>query len=149
MNKAIRRADAVISIGPQNQQLNFQKNWGTSIVEPIIKGQLIPLETGQNWTGETFVAFAGIGHPEKFFSSLKSLGAKCVHCEALSDHQKYSRSIIRRLERFAAIKNAHLVTTEKDAVRLPKYFRDKIITLPVRLRFDCYNFVKQLLESIV
>ena len=56
-----------------------------------------------------------------------------MHCEALGDHQSLSPTHLGRLQAQAQAQQAQLVTTEKDAARLPDDFQGDVITLPVRL----------------
>ena len=41
---------------------------------------------------------------------------------------------------------AQLVTTEKDAVRLPINFRNKVISVPVRMIFDNESELEKLIK---
>ena len=130
------RAGLVLSIGDQDAQERFRRMWGDTISVPQAKGSLEVLPTGMDWKGLRVLAFAGIGRPEKFFVTLRNLGAEVVRAEALDDHQRLGDALIARLERDARSLSAQLVTTEKDAVRLPSTFRQGVLTLPVRLAMD-------------
>lgn len=121
----LARADLLVSLGgPFAADL------------PCAWGVLEPLQTGMPWGGLRVLAFAGIGRPEKFFATLRGLGAELVRAEPLGDHERLSTALLGRLEADARRLNAQLVTTEKDAARLPPDWRSKVLTLPVRLRWE-------------
>ena len=78
--------------------------------------------------GKTLCTLSGIASPKGFENSLRHLGSKVVWCERYADHHRYDSSeILYALNRTADMGADALVTTEKDAVRFPRFE-----TVPVR-----------------
>lgn len=143
----LRRADLVLAIGGAEDRAAFRARW-PGLPVPLLEAELKPLQMGMDWRGARVLAFAGIGHPEKFFATLRAEGAELVRGEALDDHQPLGEPLLRRLEMEAEARGAQLVTTEKDAVRLPAAFRPKVLTLVVRLEVVDWTALDRLLDRV-
>jgi len=129
----LSRADIVLAVGDDHAQASLSAMWGKQIRAPHVQGALHVLETGMDWQDQPVLAFAGIANPERFFATLRDLGAKVLRGEALADHAPLSQAFLQRLEAEATAAGAQLVTTEKDAVRLPPAWRSRVLTVVVRL----------------
>lgn len=135
----LARADMLLSIGDPAAQARFDRLWADRLWSqglslPHLRGALSPLRMGMDWHGARVLAFAGIADPARFFATLRAEGADLVRGEALADHAPLSETLLRRLETEATAAGAQLVTTEKDAARLPPHWRPRILTLVVRLQ---------------
>ncbi len=132
IRKVMNRIDAVIYIGGP---LHSDK--------PVFQASLEP--SAELDTSKNYVAFAGIGRPEKFKYTLESLGANLVGWHAFADHHDYIEVEIKMLKDEASKQNTILITTEKDYVRLPIELREGIETLPVHINFKEDNDLKKFL----
>ena len=115
--------------------------------KPVLRAQLVPVDV-VGLSGRTVVAFAGIGRPEKFFETLQRLGAKLAEVRAFPDHHVYTAAEVARLRAIARGKDAVLMTTEKDFVRLTPAERQDMRYLPVRAAFEDPAALAALLDTV-
>ena len=133
------RAGFVLVIGAAEERARFRAAWPEVKALPGGDGALEALATGMDWRGLRAFAFAGIGRPEKFFESLRAAGVEIVAAESFADHAPYEPRLLARLAADAEARGAQLVTTEKDAARLPPGFRGRVLVFPVRLRIEDWS----------
>ena len=137
----LARADLIVLMGdgPVPKALyNFGKH--------IIRAHLEPEST---LNSGTYIAFAGIGRPEKFFDTVQAMeGVTVADTISFPDHHVYKHSDIADLKTLAESYDARLVTTEKDYARLSVSDRKFVETLPVNLEFATAEDREHLDEAI-
>lgn len=124
----LQRADLIIAMGDGDLPNAVDK-----CGKPVFRARLKPSTTVP---GGPYVAFAGIGRPEKFFASLEAQNCDVRDAVPFDDHHPYRRDDLAYLRRLAQDHGAKLITTEKDFARLPQAEREGIDVLPVTVEFD-------------
>ena len=143
---ALERTDAVILMKPEptfriSDRLREQLEGQT-----VIPAYLAPKSEPPK--GRLY-AFAGIGRPDKFFDSLRRMGADLVEAVPFADHHKFTDTEVEGLFVLASEYDAALITTEKDHVRLPGGYRRGIHAFPVEVRFEDELTLRRLLHPII
>lgn len=94
---------------------------------------------------QSVAAVAGIGHPERFFATLRSHGINLIITQALPDHFDYATNP------FADIEASAILITEKDAVKCMQHnaiANDvRIWVVPVQAHVDA-SLAKHILEKL-
>ncbi len=127
----LRQMDAVICNGDAPGQHAHGEITATMKLRPE---QLLRLTDGQaasaaEWRGQQVHAVAGIGHPPRFFATLRGLGLEPVE-HAFADHHAYQAADL-------AFDDAlPIVMTEKDAVKCTAFATDRMWCLKVTVQFE-------------
>ncbi|ENC6731735.1 tetraacyldisaccharide 4'-kinase [Vibrio navarrensis] len=112
----------------------------------LAPGKAINLLTGEQVEVQSLaalVAFAGIGHPPRFFATLEQLGAKLVATQEFADHQDFEQKALEKL----VIQGENVIMTEKDAVKCRQFAQKNWWYLPVSAQFDLHK-EQQILQRI-
>jgi len=86
--------------------------------------------------GGPCIGFAGVAKPWKVERALRAAGCDLIDFVSFPDHAPMTDAALRKLTRRAAKRQATLVTTEKDWVRLDERWRKRVVPWIVRVRFD-------------
>ncbi len=143
LEKGMKAADAFLMIGEDRR--------GTKSLLPanipLFNAKLQQPE-GNTLPAGPYIAFAGLGYPQKFFDFLRQdAGLEIVETVAFPDHYPYIKSDLLDLKEKADKVEARLITTEKDAMRLPSIEAIEVQTIPVRLHIDEEDAFAEFLKS--
>lgn len=137
---------ALIVLGGEEEALSALA--GSAPGKPLIRASLEPdALAAAPLIGREVVAFAGIARPEKFYATLRRVGARIVMTRDFPDHHPYTPREIEALIEEAGRRSALLATTEKDLVRLSARHARAVVTLPVTLRFEEPGIVQRMLRQ--
>lgn len=143
----LRRATAIVIVGSDT--------WGVQdwlekqgVTMPVLTGIFMPnTDVLANLIGQEVVAFAGIGHPDKFFNMLTKVGVDVKQKQAFPDHYFYTRFDIEQL--LAEAGNRPIVTTEKDYVKIPRDLQKRVEVVSGSFQFDDEETVLKIVQEVI
>ena len=139
-------ADAVVILGARDGAnlaglIEQQNQQFRSTPLPVFNARIVPA-VADGLGGRPFLAFCGIGRPDKFFDTLREAGIAVVKSRSFPDHHPYTAADAQSLLADAKALDAGLITTEKDHARLGRAdgplgeLYGSAVALPVTVEFS-------------
>lgn len=146
LKAGLARADAVIVLLPVDMP---QPDFDLLVTFGDMPVLVARLESAAPVPEGPQVGFAGVGKPWKVEKALTAAGCQLVDFAPFPDHGAYDEGTLKMLADRARVYGAGLVTTEKDWIRLPPAWRERVTPWPVRARFDDEAALEELLAKIL
>ena len=140
LDNGLIRAQAAIILGED------KTNIASKINLPIFYGKIT--EQQPENTSRPVLAFAGIGHPEKFYNSLAKCGLNVVKTHNFPDHYFYTRAELNKLIEYAKKHDLDIYTTSKDFVKIPLSLQKEFKVLQIKVRWQNPDKLKDFLQSV-
>lgn len=134
IKSVLKKSDFIISTGNKEVSILREVHYATKLISSNLKPQNV-------------VAFSGIGDNSKFMNSLRDKGYNIIKFFDFPDHHIYSEQDFEKIQNFAQSCNAHIITTEKDFVKLSYNAKHNVYVLKLEIQLD-QNLVKQIAGMI-
>jgi tetraacyldisaccharide 4'-kinase len=142
--KGLARADLYILIGEDTRNIIASLPPG----HLLVRARLEPDEKNLPLGGKKYLAFAGLGYPEKFFNFLEEhTELDIVKTISFPDHYPYNEHDLRNLSERAREWDAGLITTPKDRLRLPVIPEIEVHTADIKLVWEDEGGLVDLLRT--
>ncbi|MGC4024804.1 MAG: tetraacyldisaccharide 4'-kinase [Mesorhizobium sp.] len=148
----IRFSDSLLRIG-EGTASDAVVRMAARAGKPVYDARTVAIDA-LTVSGKRVLAFAGIGHPERFYDALSAAGANVVETRSFDDHHQFKPAELTELERDATRVAAQLITTEKDAARMqggivPSGFLDRLAVFAIETRFEPENVPDRIIDDAV
>ena len=142
---ALNKADCIFFYGTRKDFLSL-------LPKCKIKTYFVKIRsTSSNLTKalkKKFIAFAGIAHPENFYSFLEKINIDIAHKISYPDHYQYKEKDFEKILNLSKITKTCIITTEKDYVKVPYKFKKNIYELSITIDFDIDSFLSHFGQKI-
>ena len=141
---SLKRADIIVFMGSETGSAGIQKYLNSTAVlcggvkEP---DSLVKLNSNEELelselSGKRLTAFCAVGNPEGFRTTLNSFNPALLELLEFPDHHIYSERDFNKISKiFLSSDSDFLITTEKDALKLPPNFFSEIDVYLLRISF--------------
>lgn len=139
----LARADAIILVERGGQKANIPQ-----FPLPMLRADVQTLCPTEAKTGK-WLAFSGIARPQQFFDALAGQGVQLAASRPFPDHHAFTATELEQLRKEAQRQGAGLITTAKDAVRLPADFRAQVMVAQAVINWHNASALAALLSPIL
>ncbi len=146
----LRFATALLNVGDGNEADPVVR-MAARAGKPVFEAALRPRQPSR-LAGRRYLAFAGIGHPDKFYDTITRAGGIVALQRSFPDHHVYTAEELDDLAATARTAELDAITTQKDAARLrhaklPQDLADRLGILEIEAVFDSPAAAGRIIEE--